>query len=106
LRVLLESPTLRYDCYNLASGASASLAEVAATLAGLSPGFTWEEVAGAADVDGRNVPNRGPLDTTRIRSAGFAPRRPLREGLRDTLEWIHALEPAARQSEQETSQIT
>jgi nucleoside-diphosphate-sugar epimerase len=106
LRVLLESPALRYDCYNLASGESASLAKVATTLADLAPGFTWEEVADAPDVDGRRVPSRGPLDTGRIRGAGFAPRRPLVDGLRDTLQWIHALESLAQERKQETSRIT
>ena len=88
IRLLLEVPLLRHDCYNLSSGRVASLAQVGDVLAELAPGFSWRAGAeGQADVDGARAAARGPLDITRLRELGFTPRWSLRDGLRDTLRW-------------------
>lgn len=88
IRLLLEVPSLPYDCYNLSSGQVASLAQVSDVLAELAPGFSWSEQAeGLADVVGARTGARGPLDMGRLSELGFTPRWSLRDGLRDTLRW-------------------
>jgi nucleoside-diphosphate-sugar epimerase len=92
VRLLLEAPALRHECYNLSSGQVASLAQVGEVLAELEPGFSWREVAeGQADVEGARASARAPLDISRLRELGFAPRWSLRDGLRDTLQWFRTI---------------
>ncbi len=89
LRLRVEAPVLPYDCYNLSSGTVASLAEVADTLAGIAPGFSWSPAdAGQADIEGARISGRGPLDISRLGELGFAPQYALKDGLRETLAWV------------------
>jgi len=96
VRLLLEAPALRHECYNLSSGQVASLAQVGDAMAELEPGFSWREVAeGQADVEGARASARAPLDISRLRELGFAPRWSLRDGLRDTLQWFRTVRQIA-----------
>lgn len=89
LRLLVESPVLPYDCYNLSCGKATSLAEVADTLAGIAPGFSWSPAeAGQADIEGARISGRGPLDISRLGELGFAPQYTLGDGLSETLAWV------------------
>ena len=89
LRLLVESPVLPYDCYNLSCGKATSLVEIADALAGIVPGFSWSAAeAGQAEIEGARISGRGPLDISRLRELGFAPQYTLRDGLNETLTWL------------------
>jgi nucleoside-diphosphate-sugar epimerase len=87
-RLLIDAPSLAHDCYNVSSGAVAPLVEVAEALRRIEPGFAWRPASDAADVDGTAAQRRGPLDMSRIRALGFAPRYSLDEGLGETVAWL------------------
>ncbi|HET8678504.1 MAG TPA: NAD(P)-dependent oxidoreductase, partial [bacterium] len=81
LRLLVEAPGLSYDCYNLSCGKAISLAEIADTLAGIAPGFSWHPAeAGQADIEGARISGRGPLDISRLGEVGFTPQYALSDG--------------------------
>jgi nucleoside-diphosphate-sugar epimerase len=86
--LLIDAPALAHCCYNVSSGAVAPLAEVAETLRRIEPGFAWCPASDGAEVDGAAAQPRGPLDTSRIRALGFAPRYSLDEGLGETVAWL------------------
>ncbi|MGQ0550490.1 MAG: NAD-dependent epimerase/dehydratase family protein [Armatimonadota bacterium] len=89
LRLLVEAPVLPYDCYNLSCGKGTSLAEVADTLVGIAPGFSWQAAeAGHAELEGARISGRGPLDISRLRELGFVPHYSMRDGLSETLRWV------------------
>lgn len=87
-RLLIDAPSLTHGCYNVSSGAVAPLAEVAEALRRIEPGFAWHPASDAADADGAAAQRRGPLDTSRIRALGFAPRYSLDDGLGETVAWL------------------
>ncbi|MBI4278375.1 MAG: NAD(P)-dependent oxidoreductase [Armatimonadetes bacterium] len=94
LRLLAEAPVLPHDCYNISCGTPVPLAGVADILVQLVPGFSWVPAEGEREVGGAVVERRGPMDISRLRALGFAPRYTVEEGLRDTVMWVRRLRAA------------
>lgn len=84
LQLVLEAPRLEHHAYNVATGTSTSLREVAAELKRLLP--TWEYEIGPGLMEqtpGHEAPRKGALDITRIsRELGYRPAFDLPTGLR------------------------
>lgn len=80
---LAEADQLAHRAYNVASGAGATLREVAAVIRGLRP--AWDVKLAAGMLPG--VSQRAPLHVARIREElGWVPNVSLEEGLRRTLD--------------------
>jgi nucleoside-diphosphate-sugar epimerase len=93
IRLLLEARSLAHACYNVSSGRAAPLARVADALVRLAPPFTWAPAPPErSTIDGTRAQRRDPLDITRIRGLGFAPRYDLEDGLRETITWVRRIE--------------
>ncbi len=84
-----RAETLPHRVYNVASGRSHTIGEVAETIRRIEPGASIEVGPGRWDDDPFQAGNlRGPLDTTRARmELGFEPRFSLEDGLRAYIEW-------------------
>jgi nucleoside-diphosphate-sugar epimerase len=101
---LLAAPRLRYSTYNIAAGATASIAELVAWAAEKVPGFR-AEIVPPADADILQDPSLsggmwGAYDISRIGSeTGWRPR-PTRESLHAYMDWIAAQAAEAAPSAQ------
>ena len=91
---LLRAPTLRYGTYNVAAGATATIADLITWAAEKAPGL-HAEVCSAAQADIVQDPDLkdgmwGAYDISRIHAeTGWRPR-PVREALHAYMDWIAA----------------
>ena len=90
LRLLLDAGSLPHRVYNIASGQSYTVIEMAETVASLVPGACIERGAVDTEKDGsRKGTGRVSLDISRARKdLGFKPRYNLKEGIREYLDWL------------------
>jgi GDP-L-fucose synthase len=85
---LLEHLPVPYACYNISSGRTRSLHDVAQIISQLAPGFAWRAERESSTLNGESLSVRGPLNTDRLRELGFSACVSLEEGLRLTVEWF------------------
>jgi nucleoside-diphosphate-sugar epimerase len=101
IAAVLTAPSLKYDTYNLSSGASQSIREiidVAASYLGRAD-FRVTDDFETVNINLISGKPRGPLAIERIRQdTGFVPTIDLRDGVRSFIDWWREnhLETAAR----------
>jgi len=85
---LLDAPALTHRAYNLSSGASTSVRQLAGLLSEEHPWWSVELGDGLLELaPGVSAARKGALDISRLSAeTGFRPKVPLREGLALTLE--------------------
>ncbi len=94
VRLLLDADTLPHRVYNLSGGQVYPLSDVTHTLQELIPecSFQWVNDGEEADVTLDNMPERSPLDITRLREdVGYESAYPLTQGLTAALPWWRAM---------------
>jgi UDP-glucose 4-epimerase len=88
---LTLADTLAWETYNVGTGTTHSVREVAVQFANLLPGFVWRPVDDAAAADVVVLPDkeRGPLNPARVhRDLNYSPQYPLPRGLSCYLDWL------------------
>jgi UDP-glucuronate 4-epimerase len=86
---LLEADATAPRICNLAAGFIWSLEDLCKLLQEEDEGFAWNTAPEAAPTINLYGPrDRAPMDCTRIRDLGFAPRYDLQPAIRDYLDWL------------------
>ena len=94
VRLLLDADSLPHRVFNLSGGHVYPLSDVTRTLQELLPDceFQWVKEGEQADVTLDNMPERSPLDITRLREdVGYQSAYTLKQGLTTALPWWRAM---------------
>lgn len=87
--ITVERASFQAECYNLASGAETSIAELASLVcAGLFPSVSSFEFSGLTS---KGVPSNWLADLAKMRALGFYPRISLPQGVGEYCKWFETI---------------